>query len=45
MPRRRRRRMEENAETKGGGDQKRTLTWRRRAEMYADVEEDDGVRH
>ena len=33
--------MEENADAKGGGVQRRTLTLRMRAEMDADIEEDD----
>ncbi len=40
-----RRRMEENADTKGGGEQMRMLTLRRRAEMDVDVEEVDRVQH
>ncbi len=37
--------MEENADAKGVGEQRRTLTLRMRAEMDADVNEDDGVQH
>ncbi len=40
----RRKRNEENADARGGGDQRRTLTLRRRADMDTDVE-DDRVRH
>ncbi len=35
--------MEENADAKGGGEQRRMLMLRRRAEMDADVKEDDRV--